>query len=145
MATISGGDKVGQLLEEIIRQLDVGGLQVGFLQGATYADGTPVAQVAFWNEYGTTISPARPFFRRMIASESPGWGAKLAGAAKFTNYDGVRAMSLLGEDIAGALQQSIATWQDPPNAKSTVERKGFNKPLIETSHMQNSVGYQVIT
>lgn len=31
------------------------GVKVGFIDGKTYPDGTPVAQVAYWNEYGATI------------------------------------------------------------------------------------------
>lgn len=130
-------------LEDIARKMGGGSVSVGFMEGATYPNGTPVAAVAFWNEYGKPDQPPRPFFRRMIAAESPEWGRKMAGIAKATNYDGTRTLALMGEDIRGALQQSINTLTEPALAPSTIEAKGFAKPLIDTSHMLNSVTYKV--
>ena len=120
-----------------------GAVEVGFLEGATYPDGTPVAAVAFWNEYGAS-GPPRPFFRNMISEESPTWGNKLAGAVQHTGGDGAKALAMMGEDIQGALVQSINTLTDPPLAPSTIKRKGFDKPLIDKAHMLNSTGYRVI-
>lgn len=140
---ISGGDKLQKKLEEIARKMGGGAVKVGFLEGATYSDGTPVPAVAFWNEYGTEKTPPRPFFRRMIAKESPTWAGKMSKLAKATNYDGARVLGLMGEDVSGALKQSINEFQSPGLAASTIEAKGFSKPLIETSHMINSISYEV--
>lgn len=137
-----------------------GSLSVGFLEGATYPDDTPVASVAFWNEFGTTRlaegpasktgapatserQPPRPFFRSMIAEKSPEWPAQIAALAKSTNYDGPRVLALMGEIIEGELKQSINNFTDPPLAPATVKAKGFDKPLIESSNMVNSTGYEV--
>jgi hypothetical protein len=121
--------KLGESLE--------GSVKVGFMAGATYPDGTPVAAVAFWNEYGAS-GPPRPFFRNMIANESGDWGDKLATQLQL-GKSGDDALSILGTDIAGALEQSIIDLVDPPLAESTIERKGFDKPLIDTAHMKNSI------
>lgn len=143
MAVLTGGDGIEKALADIAVRMS-GSVKVGFLAGATYPDtGIPVAQVAFWNEYGTTRSPTRPFFRTMISRESPGWGVLLTNAAKHYNYDGPTVLQFMGVKIVEQLQQSIVEWKDPPNAKSTVQAKGFNKPLIHTSHMQNSVDFEV--
>lgn len=143
MATLSGGGKLEQALADIVKRMK-GAVNVGFLEGATYPDsGLPVAQVAFWNEFGTTKIPPRPFFRAMIAKESPGWSVLVGKAAAYYQYDGKMVLKLMGEKIAEQLQQSIVGWQEPPNAPYTVEQKGFNKPLIHTGHMQNSIGYEV--
>lgn len=144
MATVSGGDKLQAALLKIADRME-GSLKVGFLAGATYPDegGAPVAQVAFWNEYGTSRSPARPFFRTMIANESGGWADLVANAARYYGYDGSKALAAVGERIRDQLQESIRGWQDPSNAPYTVEKKGFNKPLIDTGHMLNSVDYTV--
>ena len=145
--TLQGSDAVMKALEEIARKMGGGEVSVGFMEGATYPEGTPVAAVAFWNEYGVPShnQPPRPFFRQMIAAESPTWPGKMAKLAKATDYDGDRVLALMGEDIKGALQKSINDLQDPPLAPSTVEAKGFGKPLIDTSHMLNSVSYEVKT
>ena len=34
-------------------------VKVGFFEEDSYDDGTPVAQVAAWNEYGTSFHPER--------------------------------------------------------------------------------------
>jgi hypothetical protein len=148
---LQGGEGLIKALEDIARKMGGGEVAVGFMAGATYPDGTPVAAVAFWNEYGKTVASEngnyfqlpRPFFRRMISEESPGWAVKMAKLAKATDYDGPRVLALMGEDIKGALQKSINDFQSPPLAESTIEAKGFEKPLIETSHMLNSVTYKV--
>lgn len=144
MVALTGGKKLQDALSRIADRME-GSLKVGFLAGATYPDeaGTPVAQVAFWNEYGTSRSPARPFFRTMIARESDGWADVLAKAAKHYDYRSSVVLGVLGEHIVGQLQQSIIGWREPQNADYTVAKKGFNKPLIHTSHMLNSVNHTV--
>lgn len=141
---LSGGKALLKRLEKIA--LSMGGaheVRVGFMENATYPDGTPVAAVAYWNEFGKPGQPARPFFRMMIAAESPSWSVKLGKLGPATGYDAARMLALMGEDIKGALQQSINTFQTPKLADSTVEAKGFSKPLIDTSHMLNSIDYEV--
>jgi hypothetical protein len=140
---LSGSDGVMKALESIARRMGGGEVSVGFLEGATYPDGTPVAAVAYWNEFGNSEQPARPFFRQMIAKESQSWPKKMAKLAKVTDYDGDKVLGLMGEDIQGAIKQSINDLQSPPLAPSTIKAKGFSKPLIDTSHMINSVGYEV--
>lgn len=149
--SLSGDDAVMKALNDIARKMGDGGVRVGFLEGATYPDGTSVAAVAYTNEFGRMVSSAqgnymqlpRPAFRRMIAAESPTWGGKMAKLAKALNYDGPKVFGLMGEDISGALKQSINTLTDPPLAESTIKAKGFAKPLIDTAHEVNSVSYEV--
>lgn len=122
MVGLSGGDKIAKILKQIGDSAK-GGLTVGFLAGATYPDGTPVAQVAFWNEFGhggNFPAPPRPFFRKMIADESPGWAAKIARGLKYYNYDGNKVLKAMGEDIKGALQQSISTIDGPALSPTTL-------------------------
>lgn len=137
---------------EIERRLGHGAhVRVGFLEDATYPsseDGStalPVAQVAFWNQYGTVRSPARPFFTDMIEKKSPRWGVSLGNILRRNDYDAEKSLALMGEGIKGQLQRSINEWSEPPNAPRTVERKGFNKPLIHHAIMLRSVDYQVMS
>ena len=134
-------------LEDIAKKMNAGAVEVGFMEGATYPDGTSVPAVAFWNEFGhggKFPSPPRPFFRNMIAKESPSWPDKMAKLAEATNFDGKKVLALMGEDIKGALEESIVEFSDPPNAASTIKAKGFNKPLIDTGHMKDSVTYNLV-
>lgn len=145
MAVLSGGDSIAKALSAIGQKMS-GSLTVGFMNGATYTvEGQTVlvAQVAFWNEFGTTTTPSRPFFRTMIANESPGWGVLVAGAAKHYDYNGETVLKFMGEKITEQLQESIREWKDPPNAKSTVKAKGFDKPLTDTGDMPKSITFEV--
>lgn len=121
--TLSGGEGLSKALGDIAARLGKGEVSVGFMAGATYPDGTPVAAVAFWNEFGKGgkfPSPPRPFFRTMIAKESPTWAAKMAGLAKATGYDGPAVLGTMGEDIKGALQQSITELTAPALSPTTL-------------------------
>jgi hypothetical protein len=149
--SISGGDKIAARLAQIGARLGRGGsLAVGFLEDARYpvsahGGGLHVAQVAFWNEFGTIKAPPRPFFRRMIAAKSPGWGKVLAASAKRTDYDVEKTLGLTGEVLAGQLRESITQFTTPALAPSTVARKGFAKPLIDTGTMLRAVDHEVKT
>lgn len=87
--------------------------------------------------------PARPFFRYMIEHCKAGWGPELGKIAVQNNYDMKKSLGLMGEHMAGQLQQTIGHFDTVPLAKSTIARKGFNTPLIDSGHMQNSVDYEV--
>lgn len=141
---VTGGDKLANALAEIASKLKDGKtLNVGFLEGATYPDGTSVAFVAAMNEFGHSNAPPRPFFRNMIHDKSPEWPAAIAGLLKSTDMDVNKTLMLTGEAIKGQLQHSINTLTSPPLAQSTIDRKGHDKPLIDTSTMVNSVDYEV--
>lgn len=108
--------------------------------------GLHVAQVAFWQEYGTDAGvPERPFIRDMVNKRSPRWGVKLGNILRKNDYDAQLALTLMGELIKGQMQQSINSWATPPNSPQTAKEKGFSKPLIDTAVMLRSVDYQVMT
>lgn len=187
--TFSGGEALEAKLREIADKVGKAKtVNVGFMAGATYPDGTPVAYIAYVNEYGGTAkvpehdvtvnrsikadgtfnqngrfvraekanfstvhkveaytvkTPARPFFRGMIQKNKGDWPADLGKIIKATNYDSTAALGLLGKHISEQLQESIRDFASPSNADSTVANKGFDKPLIETSHMLNSVDSEI--
>lgn len=148
MAEISGGGKIDDYLKKWA-DATKGDLyvKVGFLGGATpYSDGTSVATIAAINEFGAPSrgQPPRPFFRRMIAQYSPTWSEATAKALKASENDVHKTLDIVGQGIKGQLQQSILDLTDPPLAASTVKAKGFNKPLIDTGNMWNSVDYEVV-
>jgi hypothetical protein len=174
MAALKGGDKLEAALREISRKVSKPGtLRVGFLEGASYPDGTPVALVAFWNEFGTKKIPARPSFRNMIAAKSDEWAPAIGHLLPQNNYDVRTTLALVGDGIKGQLQQSIKDTNQPPLSPVTLMlRKMFGnhpeditgkdvgeaarrvaagesfggvstKALDWTGHMLNSVGSEV--
>lgn len=160
-------------------------LKVGFLAGATYPEGMPVAMIAAVNEFGGSITvlareqtlhfrtnprtgkvgtrfvkaskanfaqsvmipahtitvPPRPYFRTMIASKSAAWSGAITSLMQQNDLDTRAALEAMGEQIKGQLQEAIRELTSSPLAKSTIKRKGFDKPLIDSSHMLNSVDY----
>lgn len=146
MASIFGGDRMAAFLARIMGNASKAtSVDVGFLEGATYPDGTSVPMVAAVQEFGAPSRgiPPRPFFRHMIAAKSPEWPSAIAGLLKANDYDAGKTLGQAGAAIKGQLQQSIVDTNSPPLAQSTIDRKGFSKPLIDTGHMMASVGYRV--
>ena len=150
---LTGGDKLQKALELIAAKAKNSAvLNVGFPRGATEPDGQPTALVAFLNEFGKIVRSKdgdyyqlpRPYFRNMIAKYSPHWGDDLAKLLKAEDYDAVKALDLLGEDIEGALKKSIQELQTPPLAPSTIKKKhGATKPLIDSGKMFQSTKHWV--
>lgn len=121
--TLSGGDKLEQKLAEIARKVSTGGtLRVGFLENATYPDGTPVAQVAAINNFGAPAKgiPPRPFFNRFIEKGSERWGEQLAAILRNNNFDVEAALNQMGMGMVGQLQQSIIETNEPPLSEVTL-------------------------
>lgn len=144
MAEIKGGEKLKAALAKISAGLKrAGTLKVGFFSESTYPDGTPVAAVAFWNDMGTRTIPPRPFFRNMVAGKSKGWPNAIVANLKATGYDTQRTLEIVGMGIRDQLKQAIRDTKTPPNAPSTIARKGFDKPLTETVLMTDSAGFKV--
>ena len=142
MSALSGGAGAQAYLQGLVKKIqDAGVLRVGFLENATYPDGTKVAEVAAKNEYGSIDNPIRPFFRTMVKQKKASWSTNVANVMAANNYDIDKTFNLVGEKIVGQLRDSIQGWTTPPNSQQTIDRKGFNKPLIDTAHMLNSAAY----
>ena len=113
-------------------------VQVGVLDGSKYPDGTSVASVAFWNEYGTKKSPPRPFFRQTISQNKSDW-VELATKSLRAGYSVEHMLGLVGAQMQTDIQFSIMTWTTPPNSAYTEAMKGFNAPLRNTLLMHDSI------
>lgn len=147
-ASLSGGARLTKKLKEIAVALGSGDLEVlvGFQNGATYPEsegGHPVAQVAFWNNFGTKRAPPRPFFANFVEDQQPTWAAKLGVALRVTGYRTKGALEILGADMAGHLRESIVLLNDPPNAPYTLAHKKGSKPLVATGWMLRNVTWVV--
>ncbi len=141
-----GSEKLQKTLEQMAERAgEAKSVEVGFMEGATYPDGTPVAMVAAIQNFGAPAAgiPARPYFSTMVKKKSPGWGVALAANLKQVHYRAQPALARMGEGIKGQLQASIRELNSPPLNPETIKRKGFSKPLIDTGHMLNSAEYAV--
>jgi hypothetical protein len=147
-AKFTGGKKLEKKLKEIGERVENGTfVKVGFLEDATYPDGTNVAQVAFWLNFGTKFMPPRPFFNQFIAENKGEWGKKLARVLEAANYDTTLALARMGYGMKGQLQDKIIAFNNPPDSDETLARKksafGKDATLVDTGHMLNSVDFDV--
>ena len=115
-----------------------------------------VGQVAIWNEYGTETIPPRPAFRIGL-ERSVTKNKKLIDASlkNITNHlltgrkDSIQrqltqALTQIGRGAKKITKEIIKNGsQPPPNAKTTIQKKGFDHPLWETGLLHDSVDYLV--
>lgn len=138
MAEIKGGDALDKKLKELADKLGKGGaVKVGFLENATYPDGTPVAMVAAIQNFGAPSRgiPPRPFFTNMVKTKSPEWGPAMAMALESTQNDAEKALAIVGQGIKGQLQQSIIDTDAPPLSPITLmlrKMQGEDSGLVVT-------------
>ncbi|ADF29323.1 RNA polymerase [Pseudomonas phage EPa61] len=90
--------------------------------------------------------PARPFMRYA-------WNLFSADRAAIQNRIAMRlargqitpdqALAQIGLALEGYIARSIRTGPWVANSASTVRRKGFNRPLVDTAHMLQSISSRV--
>lgn len=117
-------------------------LRAGVFDTAKYPDGTPVAQVAEWNEFGTSSIPPRPFMRDAVIDGKKRWIEYLARQVEA--YEDVHlAFGRLGELVRNDIVKSINLHTEPPNSPVTIARKKSSHPLIDTGFLKSSITYKV--
>lgn len=86
--------------------------------------------------------PARPWLTPGVESATQDVIDTIAlGVEKGTNS--TQILEQVGAIAAGATQQYMTDLKDPPNAKSTIAKKGSDNPLIDTGALRASVTYKV--
>lgn len=134
----------GRTVQRYLDEIDSKIISIGF-QGQ-YDDGTTVAEVAAWNEYGTENAPARPFMRQTLADKKDQieeFQANAVAQGIRQHRDAAKTMNQIGVYMKAKVQEEITDGQFEPNAPSTIARKGSSHPLIDTSRMRQSINYTV--
>ena len=102
-----------------------------------------VADVAAANEFGGGHRPPRPFMRYTLEHRGRKW-KKILQDILPQYFDNIKkAMEHLGDAAAEDLADMIRIWTAPPNAPSTIKKKGFNDPLVDSGQMMSSVRWRV--
>ena len=129
-----------------IEELKQNQVFVGFQAGQVADDrGVDMAQIAMFNELGTSTAPARPFLRDSV-DENEDVIRDQCGKELKKLTTGATAETVLKR--VGALgvrlvQEKIVSGSFKTNAPSTIRKKGSDKPLIDTGRMRQSVKYVV--
>jgi len=120
-------------------------VQVGFQGDQTYEDGTSLAEVAAYNEFGSSDTPERPFMKQSFENHE----SELQAACDLVNKtlaaggSAEQALDKLGVSVKGIVQEEIVNGGFAPNAESTIKQKGSEQPLIDSGYMRQSVNYVV--
>lgn len=132
-------------------------IRVGILDGdvpkePSGGDAVTLLQVATWNHFGVENAdgsphiPARPFISAWFDENEARLRQELAilmRAVVAGKYTKEQILALMGQRCVGEIQARIAEGVDPPNAESTIKRKGSSKPLIDTGQLRSGVTYKV--
>ena len=147
-----GGKKLDEFLRRAKTADGVDAVEIGFFSDAKYPDGTPVTNVAAWNEFGTERTrmvverhPRTPFFRQAIPKmKTPVLAVLVADVNPRTMVVDRRTAERCGVVGQGVLQRQIVLLKEPPNAPSTIKAKGSSNPLLDTGVLLGSATYRVV-
>lgn len=138
----------GKGIKALLKRLDDGYVNVGILAGTGQHEGSDltVAQIGFWNEYGTVTIPERSFIRSTINGQAKDIKAiSQAQLKKVINGQttSAKALGILGAYTAGLIQAKFTNNDWAPNTSRTEMRKGSSNPLIDTGQLRQSISYEV--
>ncbi|CAM0028783.1 tail completion or Neck1 protein [Vibrio phage K121] len=108
--------------------------------GSTDNGELTMAQLGAVLHFGNQHIPARPWLDVGVRSGS----ADYLDVIESNNEDMDNALNMIGLIAVGKVQQYMTELQDPPNAPSTVKKKGSSNPLIDTGALRQSVTYSII-
>lgn len=104
-----------------------------------------VAEIATINEFGLGV-PERSFIRDWYDTNEATNRAnlsKVAAAVLRGEYTPEAGLGRLGALFQGQIQARISGGIPPPNAASTIARKGSSTPLIDTGQLRSSILWRV--
>jgi hypothetical protein len=124
-------------------------VRVGYQSGEEIDEetGADLANIALWNEVGTSNIPARPFLKQSVDKNASRINAmckaQLVAISKGT-ATAQQALDAIGAMQVGLVRQEIRNGEFTANAPSTIKKKTKNgkvgdTPLIDTGHMRQSV------
>lgn len=145
-----GTQQVEQALEQLAKRLEgQARVLVGVPEGAgSYEDGLTIATIAAVNNFGSADGkiPAREFLQPAINKGAPQY-RRLAEIMIPKVLAGSMTMNTLMEQMGnlaeGHVKQEITDLDTPPNAQSTIDRKGSSSPLIDTGALRQSIRYVI--
>lgn len=143
-------DATWKRLRANLKNLDRAHVKVGVLAGEAVSEGFDMVALAATQEYGSPARsiPSRPFIRSTFYGP-PAWlvdvTKKVAKPVLEGRLDKARALGLLGAVAAGKIRETITTGDGvpPPNAPSTITKKGSTRPLVDTGRMLDAVTWKV--
>lgn len=106
-----------------------------------------IGDVAFWNEYGTATAPERSFLRSTMDEQRVMIDQAALLAASMISMDRATpetALGIVGARLRQLVQAKIVLLKTPPNAPSTIAKKGFDDPLVHTMALHDAITSKVV-
>lgn len=123
-------------------------VEVGITTPVTYPNGTKIAYIASIQAHGTEDGRIPPRDFKAACSDDLKEKQKNFVIQYVRNFfrgkdtDGL--VEELGITSANLLRTSVIEFKEPPNAPSTIKRKGFDDPLIETGLLRDTIDWRKI-
>lgn len=117
----------------------------GSAQHRGSAQGITVAEIAEIHEFGLGV-PERSWLRDWIDQNKQQIEARISTESRAMitkKRTREQVLARIGVWIQGEIQQRIADGIPPPNAPSTIARKGSSKPLIDKGQLRQSITHRV--
>lgn len=105
-----------------------------------------IGQIATWLEFGTSRQPARPAIRSWFdknAQANQDFAKRLAERRLRGQLTVEQSLQQIGAYAVGGIQKHIAAGITPPNALSTIRKKGSSKPWIDTGQTRASFSFRI--
>lgn len=112
-------------------------------------DGTPMVLVAAANELGTSDGrvPQRSFIRSTVderRAEIARIQTQVMGKIADGKMTAAQGAGVVAQFVEAKVKEKVTTLDEPPNAPSTVAKKGSSNPLIDTGALRSAVVAKVI-
>lgn len=136
-------------MRELVDRAKGARVVIGVLGSTSARPGEPLdnVELAVINEFGLGV-PERSFLRATFDRLKDKWAAfasrimRLVAAGKL---DLEKGLAIIGERVKADVKKAITAGAGipPPNAPSTIERKGSSRPLVDSGRLLGSIDYEV--
>lgn len=141
-------------LQQVVADLSKYRLEIGIF-GEDDGSGKSYVMIANVHEFGVVISkpsgniviPERSFMRSTFDEKEREWAKFMEGRLrKVLNFDMTveQMYEQVGAKAASDIQRKIRDLDTPPNAESTIEKKGSSNPLIDSGDMRRRITWKVV-
>ena len=163
------GDKFNRI-PDLVRELNylaTHKVHIGIFADAKREDGAPMLVIAAANEFGAKIPKRQARFGDLDDENPRGWVIipersylrawfdenvdalqatmeHLIGQVVEGKISGRAALETIGGYVATHVQAYMVDLKTPPNAPSTIRRKGSSNPLIDTGQLKDSITWKVV-
>lgn len=137
-------DMGAKRIREAAKAIDGASIVTGLFAGDTHPDSDlPLAVIGAIQEFGSVEAniPARPWISRAVREKESDWQSAFGVLISSVIVRGGsirRELIKLGNRVAKDVRKTIDRVSSPPNAPSTIARKGFNNPLRHRDVMRDS-------